>query len=113
MKRDGSSQNQRLPNSRRDASTSRELSEKQIEKAVTRFFPEILALKTHVRAWPDHIFFFPDGVAVFMEFKRSGKALSVHQRAAFETLKDLGFPVYLADDIDQGIEILRSYLVRS
>lgn len=51
--------------------------------------------------WPDRIILLPDGKIGFVEVKAPGKvprALQVHRH---EQIKQLGFKVYILDEIDQ------------
>ena len=85
--------------------------ERDIERRVKREFPAILALKIHVRHWPDTVFFLPGGKTVFIEFKRPGQKPRFGQNAYLERLEKHGFDVHVVDDVDQGIDILRHCLV--
>lgn len=82
--------------------------EKEIESATVKK-TDSLNLKTHVRHWPDRIFFFPNGVTVFIEFKAPGKRPRAGQREMIKRLKKLGFPVYVVDNLEQAKKILEEY----
>jgi hypothetical protein len=85
--------------------------EKEIERRVKREFPAILSLKTHVRHWPDQIFFLPGGKVIFMEFKQKGKKPREGQRACHMRLLEQGFDAWVVDSVERGIEILEEELL--
>ncbi len=91
-------------------SASKARLEKEIEAEVIRRFPEIIQLKTHVKHWPDRIFFLPGGKAVFMEFKVPGEEPSPGQRAALMALIDQGCPCYIAVSVIGAINNLHHEL---
>lgn len=84
--------------------------EKEIEAEVIRRFPEIIQLKTHVKYWPDRIFFLPGGKTIFMEFKVPGEKLTPGQQAAAVQLERLGFPCYGVYSAGTAMQILGSEL---
>lgn len=87
-------------------STSRAPLEKEIEKKITRVFPNVLVLKIHVRDWPDRLFFLPHGRCFFIEFKRPGEHLRPGQELAKARLEKQGFTVHVVDSVDQGVWVL-------
>jgi hypothetical protein len=80
--------------------------EKEIEAEIIRLFPEIVQLKTHVKGWPDRLFFLPGAVVIAMELKVPGKPLKEHQAGAKRTLEDLGFAVHRVDSVHQAAAII-------
>lgn len=85
--------------------------EKEIEAKLIRRAQEELgavSLKTHVKNWPDRVFFLPGGVCFFVETKRpKGGRLSPGQRSAAEQLIHLDYRVYTAwsfEDVDEIID---------
>lgn len=84
--------------------------ESYIEREVKRRFPAAMVLKTHVRHWPDTVFFLPDSRVVLIEFKAPGELPRPGQVCMIERLRKLGFPVYVVDSVDEGLEILESNL---
>jgi hypothetical protein len=70
----------------------------------------ILALKMTPRGvvgYPDDFFFYQRKVAI-IEFKAPGKRPEPIQKVRMEELMDLGFPVLLCDDVDDGIMFLKA-----
>jgi sulfur relay (sulfurtransferase) complex TusBCD TusD component (DsrE family) len=82
--------------------------EKEIEK-VTVGKADSLNLKAHVRHWPDRIFFFANGVTVFVEFKAPGEKPRAGQKEMIKRLKKLGFPVYVVDNLEQAKKVLEKH----
>lgn len=84
--------------------------EKEIEAEVVRLFPEILQLKTHVKYWPDRIFFLPNGIAIPMEIKVPGEDPTPGQRAALIALGQSGFPTCVVDNAEDAMVYLEFHL---
>jgi hypothetical protein len=58
--------------------------------------------------WPDRTFL-RGGRTVFIEFKKPGGVVSKKQFYWINRIRSLGFDVFVVDDIDTGIAILRNY----
>jgi len=70
-----------------------------------------LALQPAVRAgWPDVLFLFQGGVALFIEFKATGKRPTPLQVDKLERLKVQGFMAHTCDDTLEGINLVDSIL---
>lgn len=61
------------------------------------------------RGCPDS-FFFGYGEIVMMEFKKPGGVLSANQVKEHERLREAGLHVYVVDDREHGIRILKSLM---
>lgn len=90
--------------------------EKSIETAFARW---VTGLKDWV-AWkfspdgtnglPDRIILGPNAVIFFIEFKRPGEKPTRLQAYIHKLLRDLGFDVYVCDNVAEAKKILRSYI---
>ena len=60
--------------------------------------------------WPDHIFVFPGGVTVWVEFKAPGKLPTRLQAYRHEQLRSLDHVVYVINNKELGIRILKTFL---
>lgn len=58
------------------------------------------------RSVPDRIFFPGQGRIFFIEFKALGKQPTESQAREIRRLEDLGFVVYVVDNVEQGKEII-------
>ncbi len=54
------------------------------------------------RYWPDRPIFCPHGYMFFMEFKAPSGRLSGGQERRIEKLRELGYTVYIVDNVDTG-----------
>ena len=63
-----------------------------------------------VKGWPDYMFLGPTGVIFFIEFKAPGGACTDLQLARHETLRKLGFKVYVCDNVGVGWAICKKEL---
>lgn len=61
------------------------------------------------RSVPDRIFFGPDGLVFFIEFKRPGNKPTVKQDLEIERLRGYGIDVYVVDSIEEGKRIVDKY----
>ena len=64
------------------------------------------------RGWPDRMFVFPSGFILWIEFKAPGKKLvkGSQQQVFLDKLRfDYHQPVWVADNVEDGIAILESY----
>ena len=61
------------------------------------------------RGFPDHFFFGPGRTLVMIEFKCPGKKASKLQHYIHRWLRGLGWPVYVVNTKEQGIDIIESY----
>ncbi len=61
------------------------------------------------RGLPDRIILGPGGIVFFIEFKRPGGKVTPLQNHIHGILKDLGFNVYVCDDVAEAKKIVRSY----
>ena len=71
-----------------------------------------LALKLpaiHHAGLPDRLCLLPDGVAFFVEVKSTGENLRPLQKVCHETLRRMGFAVYVIYSTEGLNEILRRY----
>lgn len=57
------------------------------------------------RGVPDRMFM-RHGVLIFIEFKSPGKRPTNQQHATHERIRDHGFPVFIVDEPQQGIDLL-------
>jgi len=58
--------------------------------------------------WPDRTFF-RDGKVVLIEFKAPGKTIYPKQRYWIDKLRSLDIPVFICDDVQEGIAFLLSH----
>lgn len=56
--------------------------------------------------WPDRLFVSPNGVHVYIEFKRQGKVPRKLQRYRIDALKRQNCIVYVCDNSEQGKEMI-------
>ncbi len=61
------------------------------------------------RGLPDRIILGPGPTIFFIEFKRPGGKLTRLQEYMHKVLKDLGFNVYVCDNVAEAKKIVRSY----
>jgi len=88
--------------------------EKDIEKSVKRYAESKNWL---TRKWtspghsfvPDQIFIRPDGLVIFIEFKRSGKKAEPAQLREHEKLRNHGCLVYVIDSVESGKALIDHY----
>lgn len=81
--------------------------EASIVARVAKLWPECIALKLNGggrRGFPDRLFLFPRGRAVFVEVKRPGETARRLQDHVHGTLRDLGYAVGVFDNVDGAIE---------
>lgn len=55
------------------------------------------------RGYPDRLFFMPNAVVVFVEFKRPGGVLSALQEIEIEDLRALGHVVLVVDEVEDAV----------
>ena len=62
------------------------------------------------RGIPDHFFFGPFPLLVIIEFKRPGRKVEPGslQEYTIKILRQLGWPVYVVDNKDDGIRLLKT-----
>lgn len=84
--------------------------ESEIERAgnklIQRRWPEVLIRKLNgygSAAWPDRMYLFRDGVAVFVEYKRPGEPLTPLQAETHRVLRNRGYVVCTADCPEQAV----------
>ena len=80
--------------------------EKQIEKKLSLMVKKSggLAVKfvsPSFAGMPDRLILLPDGVAAFVELKAPGKSPRTLQIARHKKLRELGFRVYVIDDVSE------------
>lgn len=92
-------------------SISRGRLEKEIEKTILDSFPEIMAIKLHLRDWPDRLFLLPGGRCFFVEFKRPEGVLRPGQHSVIEELRKRGFTVYIINDVIEGLRLIERELL--
>ena len=90
------------------------MKESQIENKVCKFakdngFLVYKFVSPNNRGVPDRIFIFDKNI-FFIEFKRSGNKLSKLQSFTKDNIEAQGFNVYVIDNIDDGINLLKKYL---
>lgn len=56
---------------------------------------------------PDRLLLMPKGTAAFVEVKAPGKKPRPLQRVQMEKLRNLGFPVFVLDDLGQIPQIIK------
>lgn len=59
--------------------------------------------------WPDRTFLSRPARVFFIEFKKPGGIVSKKQHYWIGVLRELGFDVYVVDDIETGIAIVNQY----
>lgn len=90
----------------------RQLLEKDIEQPVCRYARERYRMKVEKftsparRSVPDDIFSMEGGNVFFIEFKAPGKTPTPSQSADHDKRRDLGFMVFVVDDIEQGKKVV-------
>jgi len=89
--------------------------EKTIEKTVKDYARGLKVLvrkysSPSQRSVPDDIFFFDNGVAVFVEFKRKGKRPTPAQAEELGKLIDRGYHVLVIDNIAEGKRFVNHYI---
>ena len=91
--------------------------EKEIQQPVIRY--ATLRGVPHIRlyfgpgmrvGWPDVLFLIPGGIALFIEFKATGKRPTAKQRLKITLLIGLGFACHVCDNIEEGKKIIDSAL---
>jgi hypothetical protein len=60
-----------------------------------------IALKLHVKGWPDRLILIPRGIIFFVEFKAPGERPRKLQKYIHALIASLGFNVYVVDDIEE------------
>jgi hypothetical protein len=65
------------------------------------------------RSWPDRLVLLPHGVALFIEFKRPGGALSPGQEHLINELRLEGHRVKVCDDAEQAIILCEAEVLRA
>ena len=88
--------------------------ELKIQNAVTAHATKIgvpfirLAMRYGVTVgWPDVLFLFKDGRAVFIEFKDPTQTLKTTQEVKIDILRKQGYEVYVCDNTGIGCALLR------
>ncbi|QFS86599.1 MULTISPECIES: VRR-NUC domain-containing protein [unclassified Marinobacter] len=93
----------------------RKLLEKDIENAVCKYARDRYKMKAEKftspgrRAVPDRLFSVTGpyvGVVFFIEFKAPGKKATEKQERDHQERREMGFNVFVVDDIDQGKKIV-------
>lgn len=93
--------------------------EAPIEKAVVKWAKQHrwLTLKINVqgtKGWPDHFFFGKPKLLVMMEFKRPGRTkVDKLQAYVHGLLRTVGWPVYVVNNVEEGIGILKEERTRA
>lgn len=80
--------------------------ERNAIRQIKRAYPGTLVRKVNgmgFRGWPDRLFIFPNGVVVFIEFKRVGGKLTQLQAQIHRELKELGHHVIVSDNADMAL----------
>jgi hypothetical protein len=87
--------------------------ESDVERAVCSAMEErgVPNIKIRIRHWPDRLFLLPNGLVVFVEFKRPNGVLEPGQDAIKRMLSCLGFTVVRYDNVDQALKGLHEYLM--
>ncbi len=62
------------------------------------------------RSVPDRLFITPDGLTLFIEFKRPGNQLTKQQAAECHRLAEQGCNVYVCHTIEQGRRVVDAFL---
>lgn len=62
------------------------------------------------RGLPDRIILGPNATIFFIEFKRPGEKPTRLQDYIHTLLRNLGFDVYVCDEVDEAKKILRRYI---
>ncbi|MDR9452134.1 MAG: VRR-NUC domain-containing protein [Acidimicrobiia bacterium] len=94
------------------AKTTKALLECDIETPVCRYAERKHGMKAEKftspgrRSVPDRLFSCIGGGVFFIEFKRPGKTATPKQEKDHQRRRDMGFRVFVCDDIDQGKRIV-------
>jgi len=62
--------------------------------------------------YPDRIFWLPPGKPVLIEFKQLGEDAKKNQKFVHKMLRDLGYEVYVCDNVQDALRIIRDALIR-
>lgn len=83
--------------------------ESEIERKACEYAKSIgvLPIKLGKRKYPDRIFVYPGGRALFLEFKRHGEEPSPMQYARIEELRELGHMAHWVDNLEDAIGLLK------
>lgn len=60
--------------------------------------------------YPDDLFLFPNGVSLWVEFKRPGKEAKPIQAFRIKELMDMGHPAVVIDNIGAGRETMQEFM---
>jgi hypothetical protein len=85
--------------------------EKRVVRKIKKLHPGVLCLKLRVlgdRGWPDRLWLFQNGVAVFIEFKRPGKKPRHEQLVKLKLLRRLGYHADWFDDEKAAVRFCRN-----
>lgn len=63
--------------------------------------------------YPDDLFLFPNGVSLWVEFKRPGRTADPLQVMRMKQLMDMGHPALVVDDIAMGRDAMRTFFAAS
>jgi len=89
--------------------------EKHVEDAVVRYARRLGVLvykfsSPSKRSVPDRLVLFPQGVTVFIEFKRPGAKATKAQSREIEKIKTLAHHTYVCDNIEVGKRLVYEIL---
>lgn len=88
-----------------------ETSEKAFERGMSKEVERnggmaIKLLSQFINGLPDRLYLLPGGIAVFVEFKSTGKKPTVLQGLVMQRIKRLGFEVHVVSNLEEYYTVL-------
>jgi len=81
--------------------------ERKFRKAVQTLGGECIKLSGGSRGMPDRLILLPGGRALFVEMKRPGGIVSMHQSRWLARLQELGFTAQVVTSVEEGLAALQ------
>lgn len=80
--------------------------ERKFRKAVIELGGECIKLSGGSRGMPDRLILLPGAKAIFIEFKKPGGVVSMHQSRWLARLQDMGFKASIATSVEEALGLL-------